>query len=126
MPKGLKLPVGVDATGGLAIVESEEQNQNVIFSALSDCDNDNAFQQALGIGASMIFDLQDERVRARIINRVLDVFDSFEAQHRFKLRTETVRWTEDGENGELTLEFMYHDLESDEEKPFARNFQSTK
>ena len=126
MPKGLKIPFGVDKTGGLAVAESEEQNQNVIFCALADCDNDNAFQQDLGIGTDMIFDLQDERVRARIIGRVLDAFDTFEAQHRFKLRTDSIRWTEDGETGELKLEFLYHDLESDEEQAFARNFQSTK
>jgi len=121
MAKGLKLPVGVDATGGTAMVEGEDNNKQVIFTALSDCDNENAFQQALGLGTDMIFDINDPIARADILRKVTSLFQEFEALHRFKLLTDTVRWTHEKE-GQLTLEFIYHDLESDEQKPFAKSF----
>lgn len=104
------------------MVDGEEANRQVIMTALSDCDNDHAFQQDLGIGADMIFDINDPGLRARVLKRVSEIFDQFEAQDRFRLLTDTIRWTTSG--GELVLEFMYHDIESDEELPFARNFTS--
>lgn len=122
MARGLKLPMGVDATGGTAMVEGEDDNRQIIMTALSDCDNEHAFQQDLGLGADMIFDISDPAERARILRRVRMIFDRFEAQHRFRLLTDTIRWSVDG--GDLTLEFLYHDIESDEDKPFARTFTS--
>lgn len=120
MPTGLRLPVGVDETGGTYMLEGEENSRQVIFAALSDCSNDNAFQQDLGIGADMIFDLNNSTARARILRKVNSIFSDFEATHRFKLLADTVRWTQ--KEGELVLEFTYHDLESDEQLPFARRF----
>lgn len=121
MPRGMKLPVGVDPTGRAAMIDGEEENQKIIFSALSDCDNDNAFQQEIGIGTDMVFDVNDSRARARILSKLVDIFRRFEKLHRFKLRTESIRWT--AMEGELKLSFVYHDLESDEELPFARTFK---
>jgi hypothetical protein len=122
MSRGLKLPVGVDATGGAAMVEGEDDNYQVIMTALSDCDNEHAFQQDVGLGADMIFDINDPITRAKILRRVKMIFDQFEAQHRFRLLTDTIRWSV--AEGDLSLEFMYHDIESDEDKPFARTFTS--
>lgn len=122
MPVGMRLPVQADSTGGTSMVEGEEDNRQVIKIALSDCDNDHAFQQDLGLGTSMIFDINDPGLRARVLKRVTEIFSQFEAQDRFRLLTDTIRWTKG--NGELILEFMYHDIESDEELPFARNFTS--
>jgi len=122
MAKGLKLPVGVDSMGGAAMVEGEDDNKQVIMAALSDCDNDHAFQQDIGLGVDMIFDISDPISRARILRKVRSIFDRFEALHRFRLLTDTLRWTTD--EGELTLEFIYHDIESDEDRPFARTFTS--
>jgi len=122
MATGLKLPMGVDATGGAAMVEGEDNNEQIIKTALSDCDNEHAFQQDLGLGADMIFDISDPATRARILRKVKAIFDRFEAQYRFRLLTDTIRWSVD--EGDLTLKFMYHDIESDEDKPFARTFTS--
>jgi hypothetical protein len=120
MATGLKLPVGVDPTGRGAMVDGEDENRKIIKTALSDCDNDHAFQQEIGLGIDMVFDINDSRVRARIVARLTEIFRRFEDQHRFKLRRDTIRWEKSG--GELTLNFVYHDIESDEEKPFARTF----
>lgn len=123
MAKGLKLPVGVTPSGKTAMADGDEENRKVIYSALSDCDNEHAFQQNLGLGSAMIFDVADTRGRAKVMARIISVFEKFEAAHRYKLRTDTVRWTQKRDSGELILEFLYHDLESDEEQPFARTFR---
>jgi len=120
MARSLKIPLGVDASGGAAMVESDDLNTQLIMTALSDCDNENAFQQELGLGPEMIFDLSDPGARAKILRRVYQIFDNFEAQHRFRLLRETIRW--ETEDGDLSLHFTYHDLESDELKPFAKTF----
>ena len=104
------------------MVDGEDNNKQIIMTALSDCDNEHAFQQDLGLGADMIFDISDPAERARILRKVTAIFDRFEAQHRFRLLTDTIRWSV--AEGDLTLEFMYHDIESDEDKPFARTFTS--
>jgi len=114
MARGLKVPVGVDATGGTAWVSGEENDRKTIFTALGDCDSENAFQQELGLGVDMIFDPLDETVRARILRRLKDIFRIFEEADRYKLLPETISWTEG--DGELTLEFKYLNLETDEER----------
>lgn len=104
------------------MAEGEDDNYQVIMTALSDCDNEHAFQQDVGLGADMIFDISDPITRAKILRRVKMIFVQFEAQHRFRLLTDTIRWSV--AEGDLALEFLYHDIESDEDKPFARTFTS--
>jgi hypothetical protein len=125
MARGLKIPVGVDSTGGTAMVSEEDNAKQTIMTALSDCENDHAYQQNVGIGASMVFDINDYFIRARIMRRVEAIFREFEAQNRFKLKRETVKWEAKSGEGALILEFKYFDIESDEEKTFARVFTSS-
>jgi hypothetical protein len=125
MASGLKVPVGVNRSGGGAIVSGTENDEKVIMLALGDDDNENAFQQNIGVGARMIFDLSDERQRAKIIRRVKDVFIRFEAQKRFILRPNTVKWSRDSDNQDMILEFKYVSLESDEERDFRETFTET-
>jgi hypothetical protein len=125
MARGLALPVGVDGTGGAAVVEGEDNDRKIIFTALCDCDSEHAFQQDLGLGSGMVFDINDEVVRASILSRAYDIFDQFEKQKRYKLKKDSIKWTTDAVKQELVLEFMYVNLESDEEKVFMRRFTST-
>jgi len=124
MPKGLKIPVGVDAHGGAAMYEGDSMNTQIIKTALSDCDNENAFQQGLGLGSGMIFDVDDNTVRAKIMRRLDAIFTQFERDIRFRLMKHTVEWT--SADGELNLEFQYLDIESDERKTFAKTFATTR
>jgi hypothetical protein len=117
MAKGLALPVGVDATGGAAMAEGDTKDFEVIATAIADCDSDHAYQQDLGVGSSMIFDVNDPEGQSRIIRRVRTVFDEFRAAQRFKLLPNTIKISQDTE-GELVMEFRYINLESDEEKTF--------
>lgn len=123
MPRGLRVPVGVDPTGGAAMVESDENDQKIISIALGSCDSEHAFQQEIGLGSDMVFDINDPTLRARIYRRLISIFQDFESQKRYRLVRETVKWEESG--GELTLAFKYLNLESDEPKTFTQSFTAS-
>ena len=122
MAKGLQLPVGVNKAGGANITDGDDNDKKVIFTALSDCDSEHAFQQDLGLGSGMIFDIASPALRANILRRTKNIFDEFFRLHRFKLLKNTVKWAEDAETGELTLTFKYLNIESDEMGEFERTF----
>ena len=124
MAIGLKVPIGVNSSGGMARVSGDENNTKIIKLGLSDTDNENAFQQNLGIGTEMIFELNDERVTGLLEDKIDELFESFEVQKRFKLLDDTIEWSTNEAKQELFLKFRYMDLESDEEKTFSRNFRS--
>lgn len=90
-----------------------------ISTALSDDENDNAFRQGNALGQDMVFSASDPQCRARIRANLSRVFEIFEREKRYRLLPETIAWEEPGD-GTLKLQFSYHDLESDEIKPFAK------
>lgn len=116
MPTGLRMPVGVDGTGGAALSSKDEQNHKIIKIALSDCDSDNAFQD-IGLGNWMIFEIDAPEVQARALNIIRRIFRQFRAEQRYKLLERTIRFNKTTE-GELDLEFKYLDIESDQEATF--------
>lgn len=116
MPTGLRMPVGVDGTGGAALSSGDAQNQKIIKIALSDCDSDNAFQD-IGLGNWMIFEIDAPEVQARALNFIRRIFRQFRAEQRYKLLERTIQFTKTTE-GELDLEFKYLDIESDQESTF--------
>jgi len=122
MPTGLAVPMKANKAGGIARVTGDENDTKIIRIALTDGDNDNAFQQDFTLGQSMIFDLNDATLRARITMRVIRIFERFEKQNRFKLFADTMKWTENSKEQTLELEFRYLNLESDEPKTFAHTF----
>jgi hypothetical protein len=122
MPKGLAIPFAVSASGGLATVDSDEQDNKIISLALGSDDNENAFQQNIGLGEDMMFDLADSQLRGKMIGRLRTVFANFQRQKRYKLVESSIVWS-DGD-GETILEFKYFNIESDEERTFRRTYQS--
>lgn len=120
MPRGFAMPVRVAPWGGLLLVEGDENDAKIISLALASDDNENAFQQDIGLGEAMVFDISDAQLRGGIMGRVRSIFRRFEAQKRYRLLSETLRWTEG--DGELTLTFKYHNLESDEIKDFSKTY----
>jgi hypothetical protein len=120
MSRGLALPVGVNNAGGALLVEKDEQADKIIFTALSDNDNRNAFQQNLGLGGDMIFDIQSPALRAKILRRIINVFRTFEQLEMFKIVVDSVEFKSDPDTGDLNLDFKYINLESDEVNTFRR------
>lgn len=119
MAAGLKLPLGVDTKGRGALASKEEQNHKIISLALSDLDNENAFQQDIGIDADFLFGLPNATQKAVIRQRVISAFNRFEALELYKLVRTSIRF-EGRAEGELTLVFNYINLESDEEETFSQ------
>jgi len=121
MATGLKIPVGVNALGGTAVVSADDSTTQTIMTSLTDCDNENAFQQFLGLGSGMVFAVNDVKLRATITQRLREIFAEFVKERKYKLLEETIQWDDTGE--ELKLDFRYLDMESDEEKPFQKIFR---
>lgn len=124
MATGLAMPVGVNEGGGARLSEGSDNDDKIIRLALGDDSNENAFQQNVGVGADMVFGQSDELLQAQIMRRLLEVFKRFEAQNRYTLRANTVRWSIDSNAQELILEFKYVALESDREQSFRENFSA--
>jgi hypothetical protein len=122
MPKGLAIPVGVNPSGGARLVEGDDNDVKIIKLALGSDENENAFQQNIGLGKGMVFEISDETLRARVQRRLVEVFRRFEAQKRYILRTSTIKWEENPATGDLTLSFKFVNLESDDEKDFRQAF----
>lgn len=124
MPKGLKVPVGVGPDGGAALVEGDDNDLKILSLALGSDDNENAFQQNIGLGEDMIFSINDPATRSAIQRKVIEIFRRFEAQERFTIRQETITWEEDQEDQTMTMKFTYLCLESDEEKEFRLSYNT--
>lgn len=121
MAKGLKLPIGVNPLGGAAMVEGNDQNQKIIFTAMSDCDNENAFEQDQGISAEVVFSLNDVGVGLIARRKIVHIFQEFYRQNRFKIQEESIK-IEKNNKQEMILEFEYIDIETDEVLPFEKTF----
>jgi len=121
MAKGLRVPVGVNRTGGTSMVEGDEQKRQVIVIALSSGENANAFQQDVNLGQAMIFGKDGPGLRAAVMQRLLQILESFEREKLFRLMQETIAWSK-GDDGELVIEFQYIDIESDETKSFRKQY----
>lgn len=123
MTKALKLPLGVTKDGGAATIEGDDVSHQLILTALSDNDNDNAFQQGIGLGSGAIFEQPNAAIRGKILRRLLAIFRDFERAKRFKLVRSSLTIAEVKGQGETNVEFSYFDLETDEVKTFRRRFQ---
>jgi len=121
MAKGLKIPVGVTATGGTAAVEGEEHNLQLIGTSLSSSESANAWQQEVNLGEDMIFGLDESTLRTTILRRLYQIFEAFEANKLYQLDRDSIEWSRE-QDGELTLELRYIDLETDEPRTFRKTF----
>lgn len=119
--RGLDIPIGVNRRGSSRTVTSDANDRKVISTALSDNNNDHAYQQDPGLGADFIFGMNDETVRGIIIQRLRDVFADFERQNRYRLKSDSAVWSQD--EGDLILQFDYFNIETDEPKHFTGSLQ---
>ena len=126
MPKGLDLPIRVSPRGGVLLSEGSENDNKIVLLALGETDNDNAFQQDIGLGASMIFRNNDIALRGIVLAKVRSIFDKFKRELRYELVENSLRWTSVKE-GEAILELRYISKEANEVRllqvPFSSNYQ---
>lgn len=119
MPTGLRMPVGVNSRGGAWLVSKDENSHKIIALALSDLENDNAFQQNIGLGGGAIFDVAGQTYRAQIRQKVVDIFKDFEDQKLYSLDTTSLKFNR-GAPGEQILDFAYINLETDQRVVFSQ------
>lgn len=122
MATGLAIPLIANTTGGMQLVSGDENDSKVIRATLGSDENENAFQQGIGMGDGMIFDFADPTTRNRIETRLIDIFRRFQVLRRFILRGETLKWTEIPDAGEMELSFRFVNVETDQEHNFRQGF----
>lgn len=122
MATGLTIPVTVSSNGGFAMSSGSDHDNDIIAAALASDENDNSFQQNLGVGEQAIFDINDELSRASILTRLRAVFNRFETQKRYKLLENSIRWMD--QEGEQILVCQYVNLETDQLQDFQQSFNS--
>jgi hypothetical protein len=121
VPTGLDLPVGVNAQGGARLVSKDTQAMKIIALSLSDLENDNAFQQNIGLNGAHVFDIAGASFRASVRQRIFDIFRDFEDLKLYSLNRGTMKFSRTAA-GEQTLEFEFVNLESDEPINFIQKF----
>ena len=119
MATGLALPVGVNGSGSAVLVSVDAQDSKILSMALGDDENDNAFQQNIGLGAFMIFQQPGDRINALVRQRITAIFRDFRAAQRFQLVADSVIFRDEPEQGEFSIEFKFINLESDEKRTFS-------
>lgn len=123
MAKGLKIPVGVNNFGGSEVIEGDDQAIKIIKTALGSGYNENAYQQDVSLGESMIFGSNNNQLRADITRRLYKIFKEFEDDLLYKLARNTIKWSRDVSRQELILEFQFINLESDTPTVFRQAFR---
>jgi hypothetical protein len=119
--KGIAVPVRVNALGGVQTTEKDDDADKTIRLALSDNDNENAFQQGIGLGSDAVFAIRNPGFRAKVLARLLRIFAAFEKEKLFRIVRTSIAWSRGGE-GEQILEFKYINLETDQPATFTRTF----
>lgn len=121
MPTGLKVPVGVNRSGGAAIESNEgEQLKKLLFLAFAEGGDTNAFQE-LGISKTLIFSVQGASFRGKALRAIEAVLSKF--RDRVKLRPDSPITFEDKGDGEIELSFEYIDKFTDRSEEFRTSFQ---
>lgn len=113
MARGLAVPIRM-VQGRTVMVEGADQIEKLIQLAVAEAASSNPFNTDVGVQAP-IFDLQDAAARAILSRRVRQHFDRWQAEGRAELLD--LQILEDSESAETTVEILYRDLETDEERP---------
>lgn len=120
MPFGLRVPVGVNESGGANITRTEGENTlKILKLALAEGGDENGFQD-LGITGSLIFSKRDFSFRANAeaeINRILNKFPEL-----VELDPNNPIEIEFGKEGDVSLSFKYVDLITQDVNEFQQSF----
>lgn len=122
MARGIRIPVGVNQSGGTAMIEGDAHKKQLITTAMSAGESANAFQQDINLKEGMIFGNDTPLLRSRILRRLRAIFVDFESQNLFRLLPETIEWEKKPDEGELILSYKYIDLETDKPEEFSQGF----
>ena len=121
MPTGLRIPVGVNKSGG-ANIETDEasQNRKLLILALSEGQDNNPFQN-LGGFRELIFQIRNAGVRARAESRLRQILAKY--SDRIQLSTDLPIEFSTANEAEVELSFSYIDLLTNTIEEFRQTFK---
>lgn len=120
MATGLKIPVGVNRSGGAAIeTDSRAELRKLLVLALSEGGDDNPFQN-LGLSPNLVFQIKDAAFRSQAQREIERVIAQFPERVAL-LPDEGITFEEEVE-GEVTVNFKYIDLEFNTVEEFTKTF----
>lgn len=121
MPTGLRIPVGVNKSGGASVeTNTAAQNRKLLILALSEGEDNNPFQK-LGGFRELIFQLKNPGVRARAESRLKQILGRY--ADRIQLSPDKpIEFDLSGE-GDVELRFSYVDLLTDTVEEFRQTFK---
>jgi hypothetical protein len=120
MASGLKIPVGVDKSGGAAIESSSQRElKKLLFLALSEGGDDNPFQR-LGLSSDLIFRVKDASFRSLALREIQRVLAQFSDRVEI-FPDEPITFNEDV-SGQVECSFKYIDKESHSVQEFSTKF----
>jgi hypothetical protein len=116
---GLAIPIRT-LNGRLTLQSGERQTGKVILLAMGDGDNENPFNDDVGIQYP-VFDLNNPSTQAVVQREIEQHFARFEAD--LKARLVDIQFVAEAE-GELTVRIRYQDLETDEEQDVTKTVRT--
>ena len=120
MATGLKIPVGVNKSGGAAVeTDVVKQKKKLLELAFSVGGDKNPFQ-TLGIDGSLIFSIKDGFFQSKARDEVERIFSNF--SELVALVPGNPITFEDITEGEIEMNVKYVDLEVDEIQTFTQKF----
>lgn len=115
MAKGLRVPVGVDKSGGAALEDDPIHLATILQQALQVGEDDNPFQN-LGLNGNIIFSVNDASAQALAKNSVERILRKY--SDRVKIDpSNPIRFSR--KEGELICEFGYINLDTGEPDTFS-------
>jgi len=115
MPKGLKIPVGVDQRGRAAVEKNESKNTAKILTlAFSEGGDANPFQ-SLGLDDRLIYGIKTSAFRGKALQAVNTILAKY--KELVRIIEGSVEFDE-SKAGEVQLSFKYIDLLTDKEENF--------
>ena len=121
---GIAIPFQANGRGGLLLLTGGEQMRKIIFTRLSDCESSNPYQQDIGIGADMIFAINDESLQAELRRRIDLNFSELRAQGRARLLKPPL-FKRKSETQELEVLVQYLDMETNKPEEVKMIFSAS-
>lgn len=119
MATGLRIPVGVDRSGGANIETNDsKQKDKLLQLALSERGDQNPFQK-IGIDTTIMFALKDADTKAKAIDNIKQILVAFRNDITVIGDIQFV----DTEEGAIELIFEYIDRDTEEVRQFSSTVQ---